>query len=82
MQKLTPGDMVQLATRIPQRLHRAARLRAVEEERPLGALVAEALSEHLTRCQAARPPRAVRDADRNAPPASGNAVGSVTRRLG
>jgi hypothetical protein len=51
MQKVTPGDLVQLATRIPQRLHRAARLRAVEEERPLGALVAEALTEHLVRCR-------------------------------
>jgi predicted HicB family RNase H-like nuclease len=51
MQKRTPGDLVQLATRIPQRLHRAARLRAVEEERPLGTLVAEALTEHLARCR-------------------------------
>jgi hypothetical protein len=51
MQKRTPGDLVQLATRIPQRLHRAARLRAVEEQRPLGTLVAEALTEHLARCR-------------------------------
>jgi hypothetical protein len=80
MQKRTPGDLVQLATRIPQRLHRAARLRAVEEERPLGTLVAEALSEHLVRCQAAQPLRAVRDADRNAPRSRGSGAASATMR--
>jgi hypothetical protein len=43
------GDVVQLATRIPQALHRAIRLRAIEEERPLAEFVGEALTEHLAR---------------------------------
>jgi hypothetical protein len=43
------GDIIQLATRIPQALHRAIRLRAVEEERPLGEFVSEAITEHLAR---------------------------------
>jgi hypothetical protein len=43
------GDIIQLATRIPQALHRAIRLRAIEEERPLAEFVGEALTEHLAR---------------------------------
>jgi predicted HicB family RNase H-like nuclease len=43
--------MIQLASRIPQSLHRATRLRAIEEERPLQEWIAEALAEHLERCQ-------------------------------
>jgi hypothetical protein len=43
------GEVVQLATRIPQPLHRAIRLRAIEESRPLGEFVSEALAEHLAR---------------------------------
>jgi hypothetical protein len=43
------GEVVQLATRIPQALHRAIRVRAIEESRPLGEFVSEALAEHLAR---------------------------------
>jgi hypothetical protein len=45
------GEVVQLATRIPQPLHRAIRVRAIEESRPLGEFVSEALAEHLARLQ-------------------------------
>lgn len=50
------GNSIQLATRVPKALHRAALLRAIEEERPLQELMAEALAEHLARCR--RPARA------------------------
>jgi hypothetical protein len=50
------GDIIQLATRIPQALHRAIRLRAVEEERPLMEFVCEAITEHLARVRGQPPP--------------------------
>ena len=53
--RLGDGNMIQLASRIPQSLHRATRLRAIEEERPLQEWIAEALAEHLERCQRRRP---------------------------
>jgi hypothetical protein len=78
MSRLAPGDLAQLATRIPQALHRAALLQAIAEDRTLMAFVAEALTEHLARCRAARPLRAVRDADRNGPHSRGNGAASRT----
>ena len=59
MKKLV-GDAysVQLATRVPKALHRAAMLTAIEEERPLQEWIAEALAEHLARCQRPKRPRA------------------------
>jgi hypothetical protein len=49
MHKHAPDDMVQLATRIPKTLHRAILLQAVVQERSVMVIVAEALTEHLTR---------------------------------
>jgi hypothetical protein len=51
MLRLAPGELVQLATRIPHALHRAAVLQAIAEDRTLMAFVAEALTEHLARCR-------------------------------
>jgi hypothetical protein len=51
MKRIGLGDTIQLASRIPKRLHRAATLQAIEEERPLQEFIAEALAEHLERCQ-------------------------------
>jgi len=45
--------MIQLATRIPKRLHRAMRLLAIEEGTSVMAFVSEALAEQLARCQTA-----------------------------
>jgi hypothetical protein len=73
-----PSDLAQLATRIPRTLHRAALLRATDEGRPLMALVAEALTEHLARCQGAQGPRAIRAVDRNAPRSRGSGHARVT----
>lgn len=53
MPKPVAHELIQLATRIPRGLHRAARLAALAEERTLMDWVAEALAEHLARC----PPR-------------------------
>ena len=46
------GDRVQLATRIPQRLHRALRLHVIEDDTSIMVFVNEALTEHLARCRA------------------------------
>jgi HicB family len=51
MTRMGLGNMIQLASRIPKRLHREAMLAAIEEERPLQEWIAEALAEHLERCQ-------------------------------
>jgi len=58
------GDMIQLATRIPKRLHRALRLLAIEEGTSVMAFVSEALAEHLERCQQGRGARRERPASR------------------
>jgi hypothetical protein len=55
------GDRVQLGTRIPQALHRAIRLHAIERSLSLGAFVTEALREHLARCQSAGDQKRGRD---------------------
>jgi hypothetical protein len=57
MKKLV-GDAysIQLATRVPKGLHRGAMLACIEEDRTLQEWIAEALAEHLARCQ--RPNRA------------------------
>jgi hypothetical protein len=49
MTRFGPGPQIQLASRIPKSLHRAAMLQAIEEERPLQEWIAEALTEHLAR---------------------------------
>jgi hypothetical protein len=56
MTRIGKGVTIQLASRIPKRLHRAAMLASIEEERPLQDWIAEALTEHLARCR--RPQRA------------------------
>jgi predicted HicB family RNase H-like nuclease len=45
----SPGDLVQLATRVPKETWRAVRLDAIEREVTLERWVVEALREHLDR---------------------------------
>jgi hypothetical protein len=54
--RIWAGDTIQLATLVPKDLHRAAMIAAIEEDRTLQKWIAEALAEHLQRCQ--RPTRA------------------------
>jgi HicB family len=52
------GQAIQLATRVPKALHRDAMLAAIEAEQTLQDWIAEALAEHLTRCQGSKRVRA------------------------
>jgi predicted HicB family RNase H-like nuclease len=51
---LDRSDWVQLATRIPKRLHRAMKLECVTREESLQAWLLDALEAHLARCRGAR----------------------------
>ena len=47
-------DMIQLATRIPARLHRAIRMHCVQDDTSVMEFVAEALQERLKKTQRRR----------------------------
>jgi hypothetical protein len=62
MKRVGVGETIQLATRVPKALHRAAMLASIEEERPLQEWIAEALAEHLARVHGAGAPKRARPA--------------------
>jgi predicted HicB family RNase H-like nuclease len=47
-------ECVQLASRIPKRLHRALKLECIAQEETLQAWITDALETHLARCRGPR----------------------------
>lgn len=54
MPKRNVSDSVQLATRIPKRLHRELKLDCIAAEVTLEAWITDALEAHLARCRGPR----------------------------